>query len=950
MPDPQSHPSSRKLGGIPQDEDSLPDSHGKSSTVETQTIEEPPGKETKPKRPSPDRSGLISNLAGLAVVTLIIGGLSAYYYFNPPPQLTKLLQPRKWAPRAYQLGPAPKDMTPLPDATQGYVWLFDEAEWRAPGGEKNKYEEGMVHIGTRMEKPQPSPNGEIRARVLIREGGGLAGVFMRSTPENGRYRLAIDPDLSHVRLVHEGPNGTQELGKHRFFKYLDRGGRITLELRAQGDRISATVNGERVIEADDSRSKEAGTWGIESSDAWFELVEVPIPTPKNLVAEATPAEPAPAPAEPAPMPAAAPVPAVAAPMPAGGPQTETGKWLATMEPQWQEAFDREVMAPYDKSVGDLKKQLLTAVDSGFATAQQGGNRDEIAFFRGEKKRLEANEDIPMTDETIIPPSLVKLRTNYRTQLARVEKDRADRAKTFFARVESLLAQRQAMLTQRGLAAEVAEVKLKRDQFAALWIKPAPGAAVAAAPAPTPGMPAAMAGMPAANPAPGAPPAVPGATPAPARPPLGTAPAAATGVAKMPPRQVVEKLLSLGATVSVMHRNSTTATDVKAVSELNNDRFAIVNVDFGRDPNAKPVSTEDYAILEALHEVVDLGLRGPGVTDAIMEKLRGFRQLSQLNIEGVKATAASAPVLGTLPSLKYLTLRGGFGDEFIKALAGCRKIERLSLYSLPVSDTGLAPLGKLPALQELDLTNLTKLTSTGFAFLAECRSLKRLNLSGSAVSSNTLEMVGKCNSLENLSLAGNPLKDDQIAGLSTLNKLKTLNLSNTGIIGTGFATWPVRTGMTTLNLTNQPGVDDAALKAIGSAFPKLDSLDISAVPLGATQAGFASIARMRNLRSLRVGGGVVNDEIMSEIAKCSDLQSLHIPGGRLSEPGAASMARLTKLTQLDLDVPPITDEALKSLARCRALKTINIGADASAEVENKLKAGLPGMTIRRPAMP
>jgi Leucine-rich repeat (LRR) protein len=939
MPDPHSHSSSRKLGGIPQDEDSSPDIYGKSSAVEMQAIEEPPKKETKPRRQSPDRSGLISNLVGLLVVILVISGLSAYYYFNPPPQLTKLLQPRKWAPRVYKLGTAPKDMTPLPDASQGYVWLFDEAEWRSPGGEKNSYEEGMVHVGTRLEKPQPSPNGEIRARVLIRENGGLAGVFMRNTPQNGRYRLAIDSDLTHVRLVHEGPNGTQELGKHRFYKYLDRGGRITLELRAQGDRISATVNGERVIEADDSRSKEAGTWGVESTDAWFELVEVPIPTPKNLIAEAKPAEPAPA--EPVPMPAT-PAPAEPAPMPAAGPQTETGKWLATMEPQWQTAFDRDVTAPYDKSVGDLKKQMLTAVESGFTTAQQGGNRDEIAFFRGEKKRLEANEDVPMTDEPIIPPSLVRLRTNYRTQLARVEKDRGDRARMFFARVESLLAQRQALLARSRLNEEAAEVKLKRDQLAALWIKPAPGTAPAAAPAPASGMPATMAGMPAATPAPGAP----GATPAPGRPPLGTAPAMT--YAKMPPRQVVEKLLSLGATVSVVPRNATAPKEVKEITDLPGDRFTIVNVDFGRDPNAKPVSTEDFAILEALHDVTDLGLRGPGVTDAVMEKLRGFRQLSQLNIEGVKATAASAPVLGTLPNLKSLTLRGGFGDEFIKALAGCRKLERLSLYNLPVGDTGLAPLGKLPALEELDLTGLTKLTSTGFAFLAECR-LKRLNLSGSAISSNTLEWVGKCNSLENLSLAGNPLKDDQIAGLSTLGKLKTLNLSNTGIIGTGFATWPVRTGMVTLNLTNQPGVDDAALKAIGSAFPKLESLDISAVPLGATQAGFASIGRMRNLRTLRVSGGVVNDEIMSELAKCSDLQSLHIPGGRLAEAGAASLARLSKLTQLDLDVPPVSDEALKSLARCRALKTINIGAEAPPDVENKLKAALSGMTIRRPAM-
>ena len=51
----------------------------------------------------------------------------------------------------------------------------------------------------------------------------------------------------------------------------------------------------------------------------------------------------------------------------------------------------------------------------------------LGKYNGLGGKLEANEDVPMTDETIIPPSLVRLRTNYRTQFARVEKDRADRA-------------------------------------------------------------------------------------------------------------------------------------------------------------------------------------------------------------------------------------------------------------------------------------------------------------------------------------------------------------------------------------------------------------------------------------------------------------------------------------------------------------------------------------------
>ncbi len=220
------------------------------------------------------------------------------------------------------------------------------------------------------------------------------------------------------------------------------------------------------------------------------------------------------------------------------------------------------------------------------------------------------------------------------------------------------------------------------------------------------------------------------------------------------------------------------------------------------------------------------------------------------------------------------------------------------------------------------------------------------MNGSRLSSNVLEAVAKCTGLEVLTLSGNPLKDSEVAVLSTLSRLQSLNLSNTGIVGTAFATWPSRPSMTTLNLNNQPGVDDAALKAIGTAFPRLETLDISGVPLGASAAGFAHIGKLRSLKSLRVGGGVVNDEIMVELAKCDDLQSLNIPGARLSEPGAAALPRLNKLTSLELHAPPVTDAALKSLAKCKTLKSIQIAPDAPQETEAKLKGALRGVTVQK----
>jgi hypothetical protein len=880
-------------------------------------------------------------IAGLVALIVVLGGVAAYLSHFPPPQLIAWLQPPATAPAT--TGPsgiaAPLDTTPLAEPALGFAWLFDEKEWRTPENPLQEYKEGLVRVRTVMERKQPAADATIRARIVVREGSGIAGVFLRSTPEEGRYRLAIDPDLRFVRLVHQGPAGTHELGKHRFFRSLLKGDRVVLELDAEGDKLSGLVNGERVIDAVDTRSFKAGTWGIESTDGWFELVEVPLPPPGGMIAQAEPATrpvaatPAPkaaagTPAPAAPASATAPMPATPAPAPMAepapvGPLSETGKWLASMEPQWQAAFEKEVLAPYVKSLADLRTQFIGMVETQLAAATQARKLDDAAFFRGERKRLEAGEDVPMTDESIVPPALKNLRNGYRTELARHDKGRFERAKTFFAKTDTILAQNQATLTQRQRNAEALEVKAKRDQLAALWVKPPVSIAPAAA---TPATATAA------------------ATPAPARPAIGATPSPT--IAKMPARQVVEKLLALGAGVSVTPRGSEVATEVEEISKLPGERFEITTVNFPLQP-PKPLTAEDLAILEALHDVKVLSLRGSAVTDAVLEKIRPFRQLEILTLEGAAVTAASAPVLSTLTGLKELQLRNmGLGDEAIKALAQCRKIEELHLVSLPIGDEALATVGKLPSLERLWLTNVDKVTSAGVGHLAECRSLRRLYLTGSGVSSPTLDAVARCSSLEFLSLAGNALKDDQIAGLSALTRLQTLNLSNTGIVGTAFAKWGVRSSLTTLNMTNQPGVNDVALKAIGAAFPKLENLDITGLPFAATSEGFAAIGRLRSLRTLEVRGGVVNDEIMGEIAKCNDLATLTIPAAKLTDPGIVALARLGKLTRLDLDAPPVTEAALKALARCKTLRSLGISAETPAEVETKLRAALPNVEIRK----
>ena len=925
MPDTHDPAPSQKLGGIPL---------GQSPGV----YRKPPAFKMRAVPRSPDRPparagrssvpGVVRFLLGVAIL-----GSGVYMFIRQQPNLVALirqkivtvqqnaavLRPKGIAPGPAAVAPADAvDTTPLVAASEGWVWLFSEDEWRAVGDRRRESKDGLLHVRGSFEKPQPAPDGAIRARVVVREGAGSASVVLRKLPDGSRYRLMITPDLRFVRLLHEDTAGPHELGKYRLYKALMPGDRVLLELRAEGSEIAALVNGATVIEAKGKRGEGGGTWGVDAGDAWFELVEVPVPK-VEVVAEAAPATPAPG-AEPAPaMPAATPAP------PTPPPQSETAKWLANLESQWKATYEHDVVEPFEKGVADLKKQYAASLEPQLAAATQAKKLDDAAAFRGEGKRVAAGEDVPEKDESIVPATLKKLRTGYRASYAGLDKTRFDRAKALFARSDMILAQNQAALIQRKRTEEALEIKAQREKLSAAWLKPP----ASAAPAPAP---------PSATPA--------AATPPP-KPALGSA-MTPPALVKMPARQVAEKLFAAGAGVWINQRGNA-SSEVKSLTEILADRFTFTRVEFRpTHPDESATTTADLAILDQLSEVQELILRaGPAVTDEILAKLRGFRTLKHLTLDGAQVTTASYAVLLALPELRELELRSlSTNDEAMKTIGQLHRLKALTLASLPIGDDALAAIGKLPALEELDLGELEKVTSAGIAHLPDCKDLRRVSFGGMQVTSSMIAALARCANLDSLNVSGNPLKDADVAPLSALKKMKSLNLNGTSVSGSVFVKWPARSSFTALSMDGAPGVNDEAVKAIVTAFPKLEQLDFTAAASGLTAAGFASLDHLRSLRALHIAGDAVNDEAAAHLAKCDNLESLNIPAAHLTDAGVAALAKLPRLNSLNLALPPITDAALKSFSKCKALKNISIGQDAPPEIEEKLKSALPAVTVTR----
>ncbi|MEQ1860307.1 MAG: hypothetical protein ABMA13_10255 [Chthoniobacteraceae bacterium] len=158
------------------------------------------------------------------------------------------------------------------------------------------------------------------------------------------------------------------------------------------------------------------------------------------------------------------------------PNEEMVKWIETVDAQWQATFAKEVTAPFDAEKAKVAQQYSAGIEANLARVTAVGNLDLTVQWRDERDRFASAKDVPVVDDASAPAELKQLRATWRTQMERIEKDRAERMKSVQSRYDQVLAQAQTALTQRQRIEDALMVKSKRDEVAARWLT-APTASV-----------------------------------------------------------------------------------------------------------------------------------------------------------------------------------------------------------------------------------------------------------------------------------------------------------------------------------------------------------------------------------------------------------------------------------------------------------------------------------------
>jgi sugar lactone lactonase YvrE len=314
---------------------------------------------------------------------------------------------------------------------------------------------------------------------------------------------------------------------------------------------------------------------------------------------------------------------------------------------------------------------------------------------------------------------------------------------------------------------------------------------------------------------------------------------------------------------------------------------------------------------------------------------------------------------------------------IKRLGGTATIEVQApdwLRSL-ASDEGLAVFGRLV---ELDLNERTdghkepvpkklsdRVTDDWLKQLAGQDQLRRLELSGTAITSAGLVHLKDLSNLERLNICLTAVDDRGFEHLAGMAKMRRMVICASKITGTGFAHLGGMKQLESINLHSAPA-SDAGLEAIG----KLTSLRrLEIVHTKVTDAGLKHLAGLVHLQQLHVHGPettamalpflgqlqelyqldvydkAASNQTLEQIAKLPHLRLLSLVLGTFDDDGVKHLAKLTTLEELSLDSPQMTDASIEHLRGLHNLRKLHLGrARITAAGRQRLSELLPKLVI------
>ena len=669
---------------------------------------------------------------------------------------------------------------------------------------------------------------------------------------------------------------------------------VRIEMRAVGEVVLVSVN-DHVFAARDAEPKEGQPY------LWIKKESVQTVSKFELL-NLDPAKPVVAETKPAPMPEVPAVP-VPVPTPAAPTESDTAKWLAGVDAQWQAAYQRDVVAPFEKANADLRQQYVATLDKNIAAASLATKLNEALVWRNEKVRVATQAPHDAPNDPAAPAALIQLRDTWRKNFGKVDQDRFTRAKALHVRYDALLDQNQKALTQRQRLDEAQFIKTRRDELARDWLKPALGAAA----------------------------------------PVVAAPATPSG--KLKGRDALDYLLAahwrvvveeLGKRVPIsgpekIPHGPFEITELLTPEKVEKDAKPPTDDDLAKlapmrglrkfELRGAPITGAGLGFLAAADDLTDVILDCQTLTDAVYASIAGNRKVKKLTLRGGKDfTTARLAELSCIPELQALDVRAV--GTFIPAaiLAKARNMQQIFIERPALSADQLTALASLPELAKLSFNNCQSLPATGWKSLERSK-LEHISFQNSPLVGIDLGFIAAMRKLESIEI--DPADAPMLARVTGAPALRSVVLS-----------------------PSRPGTD-AALTAIATAFPRLESLVLGRASQPFTAVGIRALAKLSKLVSVTFTSPKVTDEQLAAIAELPAMETLRMGGAGISNEQVALLAKSKTLAVLLLTNTPLTADAAEPLKVLRGLRELDIrDTEIPPAATAELRKALPKCKIER----
>jgi hypothetical protein len=231
-----------------------------------------------------------------------------------------------------------------------------------------------------------------------------------------------------------------------------------------------------------------------------------------------------------------------------------------------------------------------------------------------------------------------------------------------------------------------------------------------------------------------------------------------------------------------------------------------------------------------------------------------------------------------------------------------------------SDADLAALARLATIEKLTAANTRDVTNEGMKPVAKMPALRALDVEQTDVNDAGLAILASAPKLEDINLKKCDLTAEGYKHLAEIKTLKRIRAAQTN-------------------------TDDACLAAIAGMahLELLDLQDCNRI----TADGLAVLKNFKNLRSLRLWGETVSDQVMGYISEAKSLKSLSLDKTAVGADGLAQIQGLTGLTEMSFfGANNITSDAIEKLKPFAQLRTLDLRNTA---VGNKGMVHLKGLS-------